>query len=359
MSGYTDACFERRFVSDSLAPGEGAPMNREHRLNLLKMTPGLLISAFFLWWTFRGFNLNDLESIHFTAPIWIIGLVAGSCASYWLRSYRWWVMMRSAGSRLRTCFRVLLVSLAANNILPLRVGDVMRIFTYAPDLNASPSVILSTEILEKLLDILTLALILVVTMHTGKGVSHHTRVLMKLLLLVSGGGLIVMVAGARTLPGPIRKLFARLPAKLGKVEHWLLLALDAIRQIGLWGMIWLFVLSLVIWFSEGVIYLSAMRMISLRTDWGAPWQTVSVANLSFLIPSSPGGIGPFEWACKSTLVLHGATPSAAGLFGILIHAWLLVTITGVGGGMFLVHRLHRARRKPLSEELETLPAELP
>ena len=74
-------------------------MNREHRLNLLKMIPGLLISAFFLWWTFHGFNVKDLENIHFTAPLWIVGLLAGTCASYWLRSYRWWVMMRSAKSR--------------------------------------------------------------------------------------------------------------------------------------------------------------------------------------------------------------------------------------------------------------------
>jgi hypothetical protein len=27
--------------------------------------------------------------------------------------------------------------------------------------------------------------------------------------------------------------------------------------------------------------------------------------------------------------------------------------------MFLVHRLHRARRKPLFEEIETLPVQLP
>ena len=48
-----------------------------------------------------------------------------------------------------------------------------------------------------------------------------------------------------------------------------------------------------------------------------------------------------------------------GIFGLLIHAWLLVSITAVGGGMFLAHRLHMARRRPLVEELETLPVELP
>lgn len=340
-------------------------MTRERRLGLLKMLPGLAISAFFLWFTFKGFKLSEIESIRLVAPLWIVGLLVGTCASYWIRSYRWWEMMRSAGSKLSTCFRVFMTSLAANNILPLRIGDVMRIFTYADDLNTSPSVILSTVIIEKLLDILTLVLLLVVTAKTGNGIPAKTRVLTKVLLLISGGGLIVMVAGARVLVRPIKLLFAKLPAKLGKIEHWLLLALDAVRQIGILGMIWLFVLSLVIWLSEGLLYLSAMKMIGLRTvtggplDWGAPLQTVALANFAFLVPSAPGGIGPFEWASKSALAIHNVSASAGGLFGLMIHLWLLVTITGVGGAMFLVHRVHRARRKPLLEEIETLPAELP
>jgi uncharacterized membrane protein YbhN (UPF0104 family) len=241
----------------------------------------------------------------------------------------------------------------------------MRIFTYAPDLNASPSVILSTVILEKLLDIFTLVLLLVVTVHTGKGLPPKTRVLVKTLLVISGVGLIVMVVGARALVRPIKALFAKLPAKVRKIEHWLLLALDAIRQIGMVGMVWLFCLSLVIWLCEGLLYLSAMRMIGLHTatgaplDWGAPLQTVSLANFAFLVPSAPGGIGPFEWACQNALKLHFVASSAAGLFGLLIHLWLLVTITGAGGAMFFAHRLRHARRKPLLEEIETLPAEMP
>jgi hypothetical protein len=43
----------------------------------------------------------------------------------------------------------------------------------------------------------------------------------------------------------------------------------------------------------------------------------------------------------------------------MIHLWLLFSLTATGGAMFFAHRLHRARRKPLVEELEMLPAELP
>jgi len=51
--------------------------------------------------------------------------------------------------------------------------------------------------------------------------------------------------------------------------------------------------------------------------------------------------------------------ASGGVFGLLIHAWLWVSITAVGGGMFLIHRIHSSRSKPLLVEIETLPTALP
>jgi glycosyltransferase 2 family protein len=332
----------------------------EHRLNLLKMVPGLLISAFFLWWTFRGFNMKDLEAVRFVAPAWILGVIAFSVAGYTVRCVRWWWMLRSVKARFSDCARIFMTSLAANNILPLRIGDVMRIFTYAPDLNATPSTVLSTVILEKLLDVFSLAALFVFTMHGGRKVSPKLAGGAEVGLAISAIGLLILVFGAHTLQGPLRAAAAKSHNKIvKKLEHWLLLAMECIEHIGIGGTLLLFVFSFIAWGLEGMIYLSASKLVALKTDILGPWQAVSQANLSFLIPSSPGGIGPFEWACKDALVRHGAPPTAAGLFGLLIHAWLFISITAVGGALFLAHRLQRARRKPLVEELDTLPAGLP
>jgi hypothetical protein len=250
--------------------------------------------------------------------------------------------------------------LAANNIIPLRIGDVMRVFTYASDVNATPSMVLSTVILEKLLDVFSLAALFVITMHGGRAISPKLRGGAEIGLAISAVCLLILVFGAHTLQQPVRRIAAKSSNKLvKKMEHWLLLAMECIEKIGVGGTLLLVVFSFIAWGFEGLIYISVVNLVALKTDAIGPWQAVSQANLSFLIPSSPGGIGVFEWTCKDALVRHGSLPAAAGLFALLIHAWLFVAITGVGGGMFLVHRLHRGRRKPLSEELETLPAELP
>jgi len=107
------------------------------------------------------------------------------------------------------------------------------------------------------------------------------------------------------------------------------------------------------------MYVSIAKTIGLTSAAIGPWQATAEANLSFLIPSSPGGIGPFELACKDAMTRAGASPAGGAIYGLLVHAWLIAGITLVGGGMFMAHRVHLARRRPLLEEIETLPVELP
>jgi glycosyltransferase 2 family protein len=174
-------------------------------------------------------------------------------------------------------------------------------------------------------------------------------------------GLLVLLFRAGALEQPFRRLFLRLPQgpKLAKIEHWILLALDALRKIGALGSLALLLQSFLVWSCDGVIFISMARLVNLKADLTGLWQTESVANLSYLIPSSPGAIGPFEAAAKTTLVSHGSNASQAALFGLAVHVWLLVTVTGAGGWIFLVHRYHMRGRRPLGQELETLPVELP
>jgi glycosyltransferase 2 family protein len=338
-------------------------MTQPHRRNLVKMFPGLVVSAFFLWYTFRGISFDHMRALRIVHPAWILGVLGFTLASYTLRCVRWTRMMRPTGASFAVCARVLMTSLAANNILPLRIGDIMRVFTYARDLGASPSAILSTVILEKLLDIFVLVLLFVAFM--GRNVNPHSRMVAEVLLAISSAGLLVMLLGARTLEPIIRKWLShhsknpKLASKLHKIEHWVLLALHCIREIGIAGSLLLLVQSFVIWTCEGMIFVSAAKLIGLATDRIGPWQAVSVANLSYLIPSSPGAIGTFEWAVKTSLVSHGASEPKAALYGLALHAWLLISVTGAGGIIFLVHRIRTHSHAPLLEEIDTLPAELP
>src|SRR5271168_971224 len=331
--------------------------------NLLKTIPGLLISAFFLWYTFRGISFAQILALRLAHPVWILGVLGFTLAGYSLRCVRWSRMMprgtRPLSDHFLVCARFLMTSLAANNILPLRIGDIMRIFTYSDDLGTSPSIILSTVILEKLLDIFVLVLMFVATV--GNIATPHLRLIANISLAVSAIGLLILLVAARSLQSPVQRLFARFPAGplLKKIEHWITLALDATGRLGITGSLLLLLQSVIIWTCEGMIFLSALRLLGLSVDDIAAWLSVSFANLSYLIPSSPGAIGPFELAVKTSLVNHGASMSQAAVFGLAIHAWMLVSVTGAGGIIFLIHRFRIHNTKPLLEEIEELPVQMP
>jgi hypothetical protein len=331
--------------------------------NLFKTIPGLIISAFFLWYTFRGISFNQILALRFVHPAWILGVVGFTFASHALRCVRWAQMMprgaRSIRQHFLVCSRVLMTSIAANNILPLRIGDIMRVFTYSDDLNASPSTILSTVILEKLLDIFVLVLLFVTTV--GRVATPRVRLIADISLAISAVGLLILLVAARSLQAPIQRLFTRLPAnpKLVKVEHWINLALDATGRLGVTESLLLLLQTVFVWTCEGMIYVSAINLLALPVDRIAPWLAVSFANLSYLIPSSPGAIGPFELAVKTSLVNHGAAMGQAAVFGLAFHAWMLISVTGAGGIIFLTHRIRIHNHKPLYVEIEQLPTELP
>jgi uncharacterized membrane protein YbhN (UPF0104 family) len=334
-------------------------MKKSGGKNLLKTLPGIAISLFFLWYTFRNIHLAEVRSLRIAAPIWILGVLAATASGYTLRCLRWAQMMRHTGARFAVCARVLMTSLAANNILPFRIGDIMRCFTYAPDLGTSPSVILSTVVLEKLLDIFVVGLIFVLTM--GANLPVNIRHGADAALAISAVGLLVLIVGARHLEAPLRKCFTYLPHNklVEKLEHWLLLAVDTLRQMGILGSLFLLLQTGVIWLCEGLIFVSALRLAGIATDALGPWEAVSFANLSYMLPSSPGAIGPFEWAVKTSLTSHGAPDGQSALFALALHFWMLISITGAGGIIFLLHRARIHNHTPLLEEIETLPAELP
>jgi hypothetical protein len=334
-------------------------MTQTRSRNLVKTVPGLLVSVFFLWYTFRGIHPSEFRALSLVHPAWMLGVLGFTVAGYTLRCVRWTRMLRSTGAHFGSCARVLMTSLAANNIMPLRIGDIMRIFTYASDLGAAPSVIFSTVILEKLLDVFVVGLIFVRT--AGADLPLKIRRGADIALIVSSVGLLILMFGAGKLEMPARKLFSALPRNrfIQKAEHWLLLAISTLRQMGVAGNIVLLLQSAAIWFCEGMIFVSMVHLVGLAVDSLGPWEAVSFANLSYMLPSSPGAIGPFEWAVKTSLVRHGSPQALSAVFGLAIHAWMLISVTGAGGLIFLIHRIRIHNHTPLLEEIETLPTELP
>ncbi len=338
---------------------------------LWKLIPGFAVSGFFLWKTLKSIRFDDLRSIRVASSMWIAVLIVFLFSGYLLRIYRWWFMLRRSGAPgYAVCARVLLTSYAANNVLPFRIGDFLRVFSYAPDLRASSSTVLSTVILERLLDVFTLLTFLVVLLlHAGRPLllplrGHNVDVLHLAtpVLALCAAGLFLLLFGASFLQKIVERLIGRIHAgpRAEKFKSWALLLFHAVLKLSLSGRILLLLSSLAIWLCEGMIFVGASGALAVPVGRSGPWLAVTLSNLSFLLPSSPGAIGTYEFFSKVGMVSQGAPQTISALYGLLVHMIVFFSVTLAGGIVFLVHRVARGpRSRPLAQDLADLPEELP
>ncbi|MBI4200964.1 MAG: flippase-like domain-containing protein, partial [Chloroflexi bacterium] len=92
-----------------------------------------------------------------------------------------------------------------------------------------------------------------------------------------------------------------------------------------------------IWLAEAAMYYVIGLSFDLPSALGGAGQAAAVilavtatANLATAIPSSSGGIGPFEFFAATTLVVLGAKAETAAAYAVALHVALLLPVTIVG-----------------------------
>ena len=88
--------------------------------------------------------------------------------------------------------------------------------------------------------------------------------------------------------------------------------------------------TLPIWLAEAVMY----YLIAFGFHLGQPFHgillTTSTSNLATSLPSSAGGVGPFEYATRLTLESLEVGAEVAAAYAITLHVALLAPVTLLG-----------------------------
>ena len=91
------------------------------------------------------------------------------------------------------------------------------------------------------------------------------------------------------------------------------------------------VLSAASWIVEGLTYYVVARSMGMEESVLVFLLTMGVINIFSAIPSSPGYIGPFEFAGKLVLTQFGIAAEMAVAYLLLVHALLLLPVIILGG----------------------------
>jgi glycosyltransferase 2 family protein len=253
-------------------------------------------------------------------------------ADFSLRITRWWLLVKAAGAGAPwgACATALLTSTAANNLLPLRFGDVLRVTAF-PTLGLGPARLSGTLITERLLDLWSLLGIAALSTQVLIGALAPPLLLTSIWAgwLVTGGVLVGLAS--QDLDG-IKRWLRRSTSQTVQSAGRVLDDVHTAMRRGASGptLLYSMVLSLGAWLLEGSAFAIVLMAVVPAVPWELGWPSMGIATLSTLVPAAPGFIGTFHAAAMQPPLWAGTDTTLAAAYAVLVHAvvWLPVTVVG-------------------------------
>ena len=234
--------------------------------------------------------------------------------------------------------QVVWIGYATNNVLPARLGELVRVYALSHRERIAKGISLSTLLVERILDGLAIVGILVVAAYWAPADPWIRRIgLFASLLFVGAMSVLLLARLAREyFERLLRWSASLLPEAIGsrgeRFGHRLLdgtACLQADRY-----MIGVLSLSLLIWLAEGAMFLALLPAFGLPASLMTAYLAMSITNLGVLLPSTPGHVGTFHFCCTKALLLAGAvTPATQAIalsYALVLHALQYIPVTLLG-----------------------------
>ncbi len=332
----------------------------------LVLTVGLLLSPLFLWIALRKIRLDQvLVALGQANYWWLIPGVAVYFVSVWFRAWRWGFLLRgSKRVSANRLFPIVVIGYMGNDILPFRLGEVLRAYILWRKEGINIGTTLTTAVLERLFDGLTMVLFVLFGLLFVPLSAFLSRLVIIASVVFFGALALFLFLAVR--PNLLRRLaqgsISRLvpapfrPPLLGLVEG-VVAGLESLRSGG--DVLVLFGVTVWVWMLEMAKY----WLVSFAFDLHLPYVGIMLmggaVNLLTALPSLPGYIGIFELGIK-VLESIGAPPAAAGSYVLVLHAILLVPVTLLGLVLMAVEGVRWAEvREAAQIQKGRGPSELP
>ena len=297
---------------------------------------GLAISAVFIVLAFHSTNFGSVGSALSRANyVWLLPAVAVYLASLYVRAIRYRALVRRlVDTTAPQMFAVLCIAFMANNVVPARAGELVRAYVMGERYGVKKVAALGTILVERLFDGLTLLSFLLVTVlllganSTLKGLAAIALVVFVFGLVVFGAILafpercwLLIQHLTDYLPGKVRPLARDLASSL-------LDGMVTLRRPG--TALTVIVCSPIAWAMEGATFWCVGQAFGIHLHLGWFIMTMAAGNLALTVPSSQGGIGPFEYFAKQVLLFAGVGAGAAAAFTIAVHAMVILPVVALG-----------------------------
>lgn len=278
--------------------------------NVLPILIGIGIIIILIYLSGTEDIISVLRKIH---PIWIILAILIYNINWFLRGYRWQIILRYMGHKigLKKSISLTVLGNFANLITPAKIGDFARAFVLKRSNNVDISKGLFSVIVDRILDLFgvtILAYLSFTIISKDLSLPEWVKILIdnSTYILIIGFIVISIIYRFRY------SLFRRSLFRYSLLED--INKICKPKEIAI-----LCFLSIVLWVFE--ISTTVILFYSLNLDMNIPliMSAIMIANLTKALPLTPGGIGAYEGTVAAILTIGGLSYSLSITIGILDH----------------------------------------
>lgn len=325
----------------------------------LRFVVGLIFSIVFIFLAFRKVNYQEMLVTLKTAKyLWLIPAIMFMFLSHWLRAVRWRYFMEPIKTvKLGPLFSAVMIGYAANNIFPLRIGEFLRAYAVGKSQQISKSSAFATVIVERLIDVLSLLIILAGTIL----ISPLPQIIRKsgyIIFAATIAVILLMVFLMEKTEGTINLLILFLPSKISnfvqKIVRSFLQGFMVFKNTQHYLII--IILSILVWLLYAATVYVSFYAFDFQTNFNlnviSSFVVLVTISIGIMIPSSPGFVGTYHWFAILGLAFCGVTKSEASGYALISHAMNVLPITFVGLIFFWKENLHLSEAVIEKEKIE-------
>ena len=291
------------------------------------LIPTLIAVGIIVYMLYRVWD-DLLTALQHIVPAYLGIAIIICLAAWWLRGWRYHRILLSLNYRIKVAVTTacVFVSQTVNLIVPARLGDFIRIFILKHDYKTTYSEGISSIVVERIFDIITVALLGAVSFFFIPNVPGWIYLYIIVPLAIGFAFfLFLIIVGKLT--------------TTNKYVRYILTMLEEIRRASLTlrSIVILGASSIVIWMLDILVCYSVVTMFEQQIPFAVIVLAIVIGNLVKAVPITPGGIGTYELAVAATFEIAGIAPAVAFLIAVIDH--LIKNLVTLAGGIVSIYYL--------------------
>jgi len=291
------------------------------------LIPTLIAAGIIVYMLYRVWG-DLLTALQHIVPAYLGIAIVVCLAAWWLRGWRYHRILQNLNYRIKVAVTTacVFVSQTVNLIVPARLGDFVRIFILKHDYKTSYSEGISSIVVERVFDIITVALLGAVSIFFVLDVPSWFYTVIIVPLAIGFAFFVFLIF--------VGKLTTE-----NKYISYFLTMLDEIKRASLTlrSLVVLSITSIVIWILDILVCNSVVAMFEQQIPFAVVILAIVIGNLVKAVPITPGGIGTYELAVAATFEIAGVAPAEAFLIAVIDH--LIKNLVTLAGGIVSIYYL--------------------